>query len=172
MGLSVVAGSMAGMTNWSAVERAAPELAAAVQGRFEAYGLAILATLRHDGSPRVSGIEPLFALGELWLGMMPRSRKSLDLQGDPRCALHSATTDKNVTDGDARISGRAVSVSNQADLDAFRGAFTAATGRQVPLLGDLYRVDVTELSMIRPTGDHLVIEFWKEGGEPQRIERR
>jgi hypothetical protein len=55
--------------------------------RFEATGLGLLATLRADGSPRVSGLEPLFALGELWFGMMPESRKALDLLRDPRFAI-------------------------------------------------------------------------------------
>ncbi len=117
---------MAGMVNWNDVEAAAPELAAAVKSRFEAYGLAILATLRRDGSPRVSGVEPLFALGKLWLGMMPDSRKGIDLLRDPRCALHNATTDKNVTEGDARISGKAVMVTDPESLDAYRAAWAAS----------------------------------------------
>src|SRR3954447_26094731 len=97
-------------SSWNETEEAAPELAAAVRGRFEAHGLGLLATLRRDGSPRISGIEPLFASGELWLGMMPASRKSADLLRDPRLALHSATVDKDVADGDAKIFGRAEAI--------------------------------------------------------------
>src|SRR5438105_6347285 len=113
------------MPSWSEVVSAAPELAATVQARFDAYGLALLATLRRDGSPRISGIEPLFALGELWLGMMQDSRKAADLLRDPRFALHSATTDKQVTAGDAKISGRAVIVDEDATIAGFREAFAA-----------------------------------------------
>ena len=98
------------MVCWSDVVIAAPELAAAVQARFDAHGLGLLATLRRDGSPRISGIEPLFALGEVWLGMMPESRKALDLLRDPRFALHNATVDKAVTEGDAKLAGRAIPV--------------------------------------------------------------
>ena len=64
------------MASWNDVTIAAPALAKAVQGRFEATGLGILATLRKDGSPRVSGVEPLFAVGELWLGSMPALLKA------------------------------------------------------------------------------------------------
>src|SRR5690349_13866837 len=94
------------MATWLEFTEAAPELASRVRGRFEATGLGFLATLRRDGSPRLTGVEPLFALDEVWLGMMPGSRKALDLRRDPRLALHNASTDKEVRDGDARITGR------------------------------------------------------------------
>src|SRR5919199_5659869 len=110
------------MTSWSDVVSAAPELAALVRARFEATGLGLLATLRRDGSPRISGIEPLFALGELWLGMMPGSRKATDLLRDPRFALHSATVDKQVSAGDAKLAGWALAVQDQASLERFARA--------------------------------------------------
>ena len=64
-------------------EQLAPELADRVRERFERTGLALVGTLRADGSPRVSGWEPLFADGEIWLGSMPGSRKNDDLRRDP-----------------------------------------------------------------------------------------
>ncbi|MGZ8734920.1 MAG: pyridoxamine 5'-phosphate oxidase family protein [Acidimicrobiia bacterium] len=162
------------MASWSEVVIAAPELARSVQGRFDAHGLGLLATLRRDGSPRISGIEPLFALGELWLGMMPDSRKAHDLLRDPRFALHSATTDKQVTDGDAKVSGRAVPVDadDDATFTAMRGAFAAHTGSPPPPGPfHLFRGDVVELSTVRPAGDHLDIDSWHEGGQVKRVER-
>src|SRR5438046_1873805 len=101
------------MAFWSEVEKAAPELAAKVRERFDAHGLGLLATIRRDGSPRISGLEPLFSLGDLWLGMMPGSLKAADLLRDPRFALHSATTDKQVTEGDAKVAGRALPVEDE-----------------------------------------------------------
>src|SRR5689334_15613884 len=115
------------MVHWSEVGRQAPELAAAVQARFDVFGLALVATLRRDGAPRISGIEPLFADGQLWLGMMPNSLKALDLLRDARLELHSATTDKQVTDGDARIAGSAIDVPDPAMFKRFREAFAAHT---------------------------------------------
>ncbi len=161
------------MVSWSDVVAAAPELAARVQARFEAHGLGLLATLRRDGSPRISGIEPLFALDELWLGMMPGSRKAADLLRDPRFALHSATADKQVTAGDAKLTGRAVAVCDQASLDRFARAFEAHTGYP-PGAGpfSLFRADVLEVSMLKPAGDHLDIAWWRPGGPVQRVERR
>jgi general stress protein 26 len=160
------------MAAWEDVCRSSPELAPAVQGRFEAYGLGLLATIRSDGFPRVSGVEPLFARGELWLGMMPESRKALDLRRDDRLSLHSATTDKDLTEGDAKVTGRAVEVTDEATKQEFLRWFAEENGYAPDGPFHLFRVDVTELALIRPGGDHLVIESWRQGGETRRIERR
>lgn len=161
------------MSSWSEVAAASPELARLVQERFDAYGLALLATLRRDGSPRISGIEPLFALNELWLGMMPASRKALDLLRDGRFALHSATTDKQVTHGDARISGVALSIVDEKEFEPFREAFAASTGYPPPDGPfQLFRADVREISLIRPGGDHLDIDWWQHDAGTKHVERQ
>lgn len=161
------------MASWSDVLSAAPELANDVQARFEAHGLALLATIRRDGFPRISGIEPLFALDELWLGMMPGSRKAEDVLRDPRFALHSATVDKQVTEGDAKVTGRAVLVHDAETFGRFLQAFEAHNG-YAPPPGPfpLFRADVAEVSMVQPSGDHLNIDWWREGSEVVRVERR
>jgi hypothetical protein len=161
------------MASWGGVQRAAPTLAGTAQARFEAHGLGVLATLRRDGSPRISGIEPLFADGELWLGMMPGSRKAADLQKDGRFALHNATVDKQVTEGDVKIGGEARLVETEETVARFRQAFERHTGYPPPPGPfPLFRADVRELSMVRPAGDHLDIEWWREGGDVRRVERR
>ena len=168
--LSDLRATMVGMSTWDETEAAAPELAALVRGRFEAHGMGLLATLRRDGSPRISGIEPLFALGELWLGMMPASRKGEDLCRDPRLALHSATTDKDVQEGDAKIAGRAVEVTAEGLRQEYLEALSAATGFE-PEDCQVFRVEVTGLSFVRPGGDHLDVHAWREGGEPRLVQR-
>lgn len=72
----------------------------------------MLGTLRADGSPRISPCELDFAAGHLILGMMWQSRKALDLLRDPRCVLHTCTTDRMGTEGDAKIYGRALDVQD------------------------------------------------------------
>ncbi|HEX4777184.1 MAG TPA: pyridoxamine 5'-phosphate oxidase family protein [Acidimicrobiia bacterium] len=162
------------MSTWSDVTRSAPELAAAVRDRFEATGLGLLATVRADGSPRVSGLEPLFALDELWLGMMPDSRKALDLLRDPRFALHSATVDKKVVEGDAKVGGRAVPVDDHdtETFGRFVDAFEERTGERLPGGAfHLFRADVREMSFLKPAGDHLDIDWWTEGGGLRHVDR-
>ncbi|MBA3464363.1 MAG: pyridoxamine 5'-phosphate oxidase family protein, partial [Deltaproteobacteria bacterium] len=50
-----------------------------------------VATLRRDGSPRVSGTELTSYDGQLWLAGMPGALRFADLRRDPRFALHSGS---------------------------------------------------------------------------------
>ena len=74
--------------NWDEFQKEAPELADFGRERLERSGLVLVGTLRKDGWPRISAVEPLITDGQLYLGMMWRSRKALDLLRDPRCTLH------------------------------------------------------------------------------------
>jgi hypothetical protein len=160
------------MPSWSQVESAAPALATAVRARFDAYRHLVLATLRADGSPRLSGIETTFRDGELWLGMMPGSRKALDLRRDPRLALHSPPVDDELAEGDARISGEAAEVTDPGAMKALvEGDDRHAQGAPN---GHVFRVDVREVLLLKvgDPPDHLVIETWHDGLGLRRIERR
>jgi hypothetical protein len=158
------------MASWAEIETAAPELAARARASFDAHKHKVLATLRRDGSPRISGIEASFADGQLWLGMMPGSRKALDLRRDPRLALHSASVDPPEDPsgwaGDAKLSGRAVEVDDPALLERMGAGEEAGEAH-------LFRVDVAELvhTRVGEPADHLVIELWQEG-RGLRIMRR
>ena len=163
------------MATWNDVTRAAPELSAAVQRSFDAHIHKVLATLRTDGSPRVSGQEASFRNGELWLGMMPDSRKAMDLRRDPRLALHSATVDPEMSGGDAKLAGLAVEVTDQETFGWFVGQEREEKGEEPPQPFHLFRVDVTEVVLITLGGDppdHLVIETWRERRGVTRVERR
>ena len=114
------------MASWKAVQAAEPDFAERVEALFGAGRHKTLATLRRDGAPRISGIEATFAAGELWLGMMPRSRKGQDLRRDPRMALHSPSldppADPTAWGGDAKVSGRAIEETGDEQRRAFRRA--------------------------------------------------
>jgi hypothetical protein len=115
------------MAAWKDVEQAVPEFAARVQRLFDAGRHKTIATLRADGSPRISGIECEFAAGEVRIGSMPGARKGADLRRDPRFALHGPTfhpEDGKEADwpGEAKIAGRAVlagPVGDGTDGDLF-----------------------------------------------------
>jgi hypothetical protein len=165
------------MTTWHELHHDAPELAQAVRARFEATGLALLATLRADGSPRISGVEPWFARGELWLGMMWGSRKARDLQRDGRFALHAATADKAMTEGDAKVAGRAVEVTDEAAVAAARRDFGEINGAEPPPGPmHLFRLDLTEavrLEVVHPDDDtpHMRITTWHPGTGVRTVRR-
>lgn len=150
------------MVSWAEFAAAEPDLASAVADRLTAHRHHTLATLRRDGSPRVSGIEVELGGGELWLGMMAGSRKALDLRRDPRLALHTGSDDPPEGDpagwpGDAKISG--VGVEEPASD---------------PEAGHRFRVDLREVSFVRvdPPGDHLVVDSWVVGRGRRRDVRR
>lgn len=160
------------MATWKEFSDRAPELAGLVHDRFHATGLGYLATLRRDGSPRISGIEPLVGPDEVWMGMMPDSLKALDLRRDPRCAVQAASIDKEVREGDARITGRAVEHLDEADLQRARRQFAEATGQEPPEGPmHLFHLDLTEVTLLTVATDHLVIRTWTPEKGERRIER-
>ena len=152
------------MVSWSEVEKAEPEFAAKVRRLFDARKHKTIATLRGDGSPRISGIEAEFTDGELTFGSMPRARKGADLRRDPRFALHSPTSDPPDDDsaawqGEAKIAGRAY----------FAQVLDGAEGPE----GDLFRADVNEvvITCLNAEGTLLVVESWHPGRGLRRTER-
>jgi hypothetical protein len=158
------------MARWDKVAAEAPELAEAVRARLDAGVHKTLATLRVDGSPRISGTEVTFRDGDLWFGSMWQSRKARDLQRDPRFALHSASADPAEWKGDAKLSGRVEEVTDPAEFEALR----QARGGEAPSGPfHLFRADITEMSLVRlgDPPDHLVIESWREGRGVRRIQR-
>lgn len=159
------------MASWREVTTAAPELTAEIRARFEATGLGMLATVRKDGGPRISAIEPFFTDDELWLGSMPDSHKAADMQRDPRVALHAATVDKNVKEGDAKLSGHALLVEDEETFEAFRTAFSERHGGVPDGPFPLFRVDVTSVSMLKPAGDHLDIRWWNTQDGLRQVDR-
>jgi pyridoxamine 5'-phosphate oxidase-like protein len=150
------------MASWADFAAAEPELAARVEERFGIRKHKTLATIRKDGSPRISGIEIQFDDGQVVLGMMPDSRKLADLRRDPRVAIHSPTDDPPVErpaawKGEAKISGRATLPEA-----------SSPTGEGPSIQIDIAEVVFTHLN---EQGDRLVIESWHPGGGKQRLER-
>ena len=145
------------------MERAEPGFAQRVLELFDAHRHKTIATLRADGSPRISGIEVAFKDGELTFGSMPNSRKGADLRRDPRFALHSATIDpvegsEAQWPGEAKISGRAI----------YAGPTTEGPD------GDSFYVDIADVvhTHVNEGSTMLVIEWWTPTHGLHRIERK
>jgi hypothetical protein len=159
------------VASWRDIEAEEPELAALAREFLEGHKHKTLATLRRDGSPRVSGIEAEIVDGELLWGGMPGAMKSLDLRRDPRFALHSGSGDPPDWAGDAKVSGRAEEI---ADEDRKR-ALLAAQGHTGASPGpfDLFRGELEELVVVHLNEERtkLVIERWREGDGVKRFER-
>lgn len=107
---------------WQEFAQQDPQLAALGEERLDRNGLVMLATLRKNGWPRISPVEPLFFSGQLYLGMMWRSQKALDLLRDPRCSIHNAVSDRHGTEGEFKVYGRAINVTDQGERERYMEA--------------------------------------------------
>jgi hypothetical protein len=156
------------VASWEEIEAEAPELAALARGFLDAHVHKTIATLRRDGSPRISGTEVIFAKGELWLGSMWRSVKALDLRRDPRFALHSGSAGPPGWRGDTKLAGRVEEIEDPDRKAAI------IDGKAPPGPAHLFRAEIAELVVVRlgDPADHLVIEAWHQGRGVSRSERR
>jgi hypothetical protein len=150
------------VASWREFAEAEPALAARVKERFAIRKHKTMATLRRDGSPRISGVEMEFDATDVYVGMMPGSAKLRDLQRDPRIALHSPTEDPPEGNaagwpGEAKIAGRAIEVGTPSSADD----------------GLRFRLDITEVvfTHLNDAGDRLAVESWREGRGRRTIER-
>ena len=150
------------MATWAEFEAAEPELAAHARRLFDAGRHKTIATLRADGSPRISGIECEFADGQLRFGSMANARKGADLRRDPRFALHGPTFhpvegQEAEWPGEAKVAGRAVP----------KGAIVEGPD------GEMFDTDITEVVVthLNPEGTLLVIESWTPQRGLRRVER-
>ena len=156
------------MARWSDVEAEAPELAARAKTLFDAHVHKTIATLRRDGSPRISGIELSFVDGDLWTGSMWQAVKALDLQRDPRYALHSGSDDPEEWKGDAKVAGLAEEITDPERKAQIVGGAAPVDASHV------FRLGLTELVVVRvgDPADHIVVEAWHGGRGVTRRERR
>ena len=158
------------MARWREIVESEPQFADGVRRHLDARIHKTIATVRADGSPRISGIEAFFADDELWFGSMPNARKALDLRRDPRFALHSGSVDPPEWEGDAKITGRADEVTEpDRRLAVFRSRGSDPPSSEA----HLFRAEIDEavLVALNAARDRLVIELWRPGRELKRVER-
>jgi hypothetical protein len=154
---------------WRAFEQAEPEFAARVKALFGAGRHKTIATLRADGSPRISGIECEFVDGELQFGSMTAAVKGADLRRDPRFALHGPTFHpgegkEGDWPGEAKVAGRALPA----------GPVRSAEPSEAPAPeGEMFVADVHEVVItgLNPEGTKLVVESWTPERGRRRVER-
>lgn len=153
------------MPSWQQFTSEGPELEAKVRARFEAHLHHIVGTLRADGSPRLSGTEARFFDGEIWLGCMPSSIKARDMRRDPRISLHSAPVDVEMKSGDAKVSGRAVEVTDPDRIAAFLIAVGHGSADDPPDPSEAlaFTIDLSLVTLTSVAGDHLDVVTWREG---------
>ena len=149
------------MVTWAAFRRCDPGLSALAEARMAEDGLVLVGSLRGNGWPRISPVEPLVVGDELYLGMMWRSRKALDLLADPRCVVHTTVHDRAGTQGDVKVYGRAVDVADPGERERYASALEEAIGWRPDGDFHLFAVDITEVGWFRVVDGGHETRAWR-----------
>jgi hypothetical protein len=153
---------------WEEFVAAAPELAALGEERLRQRELCLLGTLRRNGFPRISPVEPDFVDGELMLGMMWRSPKALDLLRDPRCVVHSIVSRRDGDEGDFKLYGRGVPVEDAERRTGYRATIKARIDWEPDEPNyNLFAIDVDSAGFVIFGGERYGLAW-----DPQRGLRR
>ncbi|HET7467582.1 MAG TPA: pyridoxamine 5'-phosphate oxidase family protein [Candidatus Dormibacteraeota bacterium] len=142
------------MASWGEFEADQPEFARRARRLLTSRKHLTMATLRRDGSPRISGTEIQLVDGELRIGSMLGAVKAMDLRRDARVAIHGPTNDPakgGTWRGEAKVAGRAVEIPAN-DSHAFR-------------------IDILEVVITRLGGKGLLIESWSPEGGYRSMDR-
>ena len=153
---------------WSELEQRQPRLADVGRQRLLDPGVVLVATIRRDGTPRLSPVEPFVMDGDLWLSMLWQSTKAADLIRDPRVLVHGVVASRDGRDGEFKVRGQARTEQDSS----VQGRYAAAVGRALgwkPEVGQfhLFAVDIDHVSYLRyddATGDQFVTQ-WPPGRE-------
>jgi hypothetical protein len=133
-----------------------------------------LGTVRQDGSPRISPVEPLLVAEDLYLGMMWQSLKALDLLRDPRCTLHSSISDRMAREGEFKLHGR---VSEVRDLEE-RGRYCARLQAKIGWAPEEPRFHLFVLGAVESAASFVneeterVVKRWRTGEEIVELRQR
>jgi hypothetical protein len=156
------------MFRWDELVRRQPRLAELGRRMLGDAGVVLVATVRKDGSPRLSAVEPLFWQGDLWLVMLFGSYKAKDLLRDPRILVHSIVASRSGAAGEFKLRGRAVPEADIALHERIAEEVAGELGWR-PEAGKfhLFRIEVEDVTFIRfedATGDQYVAR-WPAGVE-------
>ena len=154
--------------NWSELERRQPRLAGLGRQRLLDPGVVLIGTIRRDGTPRLSPVEPWIMDGALWLSMMWRSRKATDLLRDPRILVHNAVSNRDGQEGEFKLRGSARDETEVGVHRRYAAEVAESLGwNPVPGRFHLFEVEFSDVSYVRydgPTGDQYVTH-WPPGRE-------
>ena len=162
------------MASWTEFAAAAPRIAEIFRRRHAATGnLCMLGTLRPDGFPRISPMEPRFFEDTLWIGGMPGTAKFRDLLRDPRFTLHTATVDTWVSEGDAKVWGTVEDVHDEALHQRYADDLHARTGFDLrgQKFDHFFAAHLVGAAAVEVGGGHMDVTVWRDGA-PERVIRK
>ncbi|HEV8402570.1 MAG TPA: pyridoxamine 5'-phosphate oxidase family protein [Candidatus Limnocylindrales bacterium] len=157
--------------HWDEFTARQPRLAGVCHQALGGPGVVLVGTVRRDGAPRISPVEPLFWERDLWLSMLWGSQKAGDLARDPRILVHSIVTSRNGEDGECKVRGRAIPVGDPEVQTRYASVVRDRLGWDpVPGRFHLFWIDLDDVTVIRyddATGDQFLAR-WPAGIESVR----
>ena len=167
------------MASFHELQIAVPDLADRARAVLSSTTNGVLATIRRDGTPRLSGIDPFVLGGDLCIASMPGARKAQDLRRDPRMALHSIPWDSrrirdNVEDPgdmDVKLNGIATLTTDPDVVRSLRELLKAERDLVPPETADLFTIGIESLTLLSVSGEYLIVDRWS-AAEGRRTVRR
>lgn len=123
--------------------------------------MALVGTVRKDGSPRISSVLPHVLEGELYLGMMWRSRKAVDLLRDPRLVLHNAICTNRGDEVEVSLRGQAVEIRDEGVRQRYVRDHSEWGERAL----HLFSVDIQSVGVVRYERGEQHVRVWPRGTE-------
>ncbi len=154
------------MVTFEELARVAPDIAGPVRARLEATGIGLVATVRRDGSPRISPFEVSIIGGSLYVGSMPGAVKARDLDRDPRAALLTPITDKDDLAGEGKLFLRARRLDDPDERAAVTSGLVEGTEMSSDDVGSspFYELRITGAAWQHVDGDCWDTLSWTEAG--------
>lgn len=154
---------------WTDLEAAQPRLAEVGRRLLLAPGVLLVATIRRDGTPRLSPVEPVLMGGDLWLSMLLHSTKARDLLRDPRVLVHGVVTSPDGADGEFKVRGAARHETDGSVQEAYARLVTE-TLPWSPTVGQfhLFAVDIESVVHLNYKDGDQFLTIWPPGRETVR----
>lgn len=152
------------MMRWDEFARVAPELARLGEERLDKPGVVLVGTIRRDGSPRISPVEPGIVDGQLLLGMEWRTTKARDLLRDPRILVHNIISDRHGTGGEFKLRGRATDLQDAALRHRFEDYVEAKIGFRPAGSYHMFAVDIESAAFVVIENEQRRITKWDARG--------
>lgn len=149
---------------WAEFARVAPELSTQVRVAFERTNVAQIGTIRTDGSPRISNVQPAVVGDHLYVGMLWMSTKARDILRDPRLVLRNPICTNEGTEREVTLRGRALAVTDVRERSIFVAAVAETTTWTEPRF-HLFEVEIDSCSVVAYTAGQQHVRLWPQGIE-------
>jgi Pyridoxamine 5'-phosphate oxidase len=159
------------MARWADLAAAAPELTTSGQVLIDRFRFVYVATLRRDGTPRISAVEARIVEGELAMSMIPGTLKARDLLRDPRLAVNAPLQNPDDPNQELKLRGRAVEVHGDGLKESVAAAIEATSGWHPPLDWHFFSVDIDEAAFMTWNAGVMRMIRWSAERGLEQVER-